>query len=169
MLPLMVASPDVTRSGATSLSATENPASAHTWAMPLPIWPAPITPTLRIVSFISLVRSMNFAARATGASLCFAAVPSRRQAPFYADCGRDATGRTVSKRSEEHTSELQSLTNLVCRLLLEKKKKKHIENWNTQMREMRMRLEGCHNRRHDARDVFRSASCHLMTEAGAQP
>src|SRR5437016_6739343 len=26
-------------------------------------------------------------------------------------------------RSEEHTSELQSLTNLVCRLLLEKKKK----------------------------------------------
>src|SRR5438093_9931778 len=34
-------------------------------------------------------------------------------------------------RSEEHTSELQSLTNLVCRLLLEKKKKikqaKHIK------------------------------------------
>src|SRR5258706_10500975 len=28
-------------------------------------------------------------------------------------------------RSEEHTSELQSLTNLVCRLLLEKKKKHH--------------------------------------------
>src|SRR5438046_4851521 len=27
-----------------------------------------------------------------------------------------------SRRSEEHTSELQSLTNLVCRLLLEKKK-----------------------------------------------
>src|SRR5256885_11123472 len=29
-------------------------------------------------------------------------------------------------RSEEHTSELQSPCNLVCRLLLEKKKKKHI-------------------------------------------
>src|SRR5437016_11347989 len=29
------------------------------------------------------------------------------------------------QRSEEHTSELQSLTNLVCRLLLEKKKKKY--------------------------------------------
>src|SRR5438046_7287960 len=29
-------------------------------------------------------------------------------------------------RSEEHTSELQSLTNLVCRLLLEKKKKKKL-------------------------------------------
>src|SRR2546427_5391932 len=30
----------------------------------------------------------------------------------------------VSARSEEHTSELQSQSNLVCRLLLEKKKKK---------------------------------------------
>src|SRR5262249_57571056 len=30
----------------------------------------------------------------------------------------------VKGRSEEHTSELQSLTNLVCRLLLEKKKKR---------------------------------------------
>src|SRR5258706_8440332 len=30
----------------------------------------------------------------------------------------------LAKRSEEHTSELQSLTNLVCRLLLEKKKNK---------------------------------------------
>src|SRR5438046_5646890 len=29
----------------------------------------------------------------------------------------------ILSRSEEHTSELQSLTNLVCRLLLEKKKK----------------------------------------------
>src|SRR5437016_8158482 len=29
----------------------------------------------------------------------------------------------IGDRSEEHTSELQSLTNLVCRLLLEKKKK----------------------------------------------
>src|SRR5258706_5168285 len=29
----------------------------------------------------------------------------------------------LESRSEEHTSELQSLTNLVCRLLLEKKKK----------------------------------------------
>ena len=30
----------------------------------------------------------------------------------------------IGDRSEEHTSELQSLNNLVCRLLLEKKKKK---------------------------------------------
>src|SRR5438046_4763156 len=33
-------------------------------------------------------------------------------------------GLVEEDRSEEHTSELQSLTNLVCRLLLEKKKKK---------------------------------------------
>src|SRR5262249_58259548 len=31
------------------------------------------------------------------------------------------TGPVTSMRSEEHTSELQSLTNLVCRLLLEQK------------------------------------------------
>src|SRR5688572_32568027 len=31
--------------------------------------------------------------------------------------------RSIARRSEEHTSELQSQSNLVCRLLLEKKKK----------------------------------------------
>src|SRR5438093_6705219 len=39
------------------------------------------------------------------------------------DPTRSCSGR---RRSEEHTSELQSLTNLVCRLLLEKKKIKTI-------------------------------------------
>src|SRR5260370_9359305 len=34
----------------------------------------------------------------------------------------------LSRRSEEHTSELQSHLNLVCRLLLEKKKKKNTIN-----------------------------------------
>src|SRR5256886_10304812 len=33
--------------------------------------------------------------------------------------------RFLSNRSEEHTSELQSQSNLVCRLLLEKKKKQY--------------------------------------------
>src|SRR5256885_6320851 len=36
-----------------------------------------------------------------------------------------------AKRSEEHTSELQSPCNLVCRLLLEKKKKKDSHNINS--------------------------------------
>src|SRR2546428_9984476 len=40
----------------------------------------------------------------------------------YAIEGR-AGSRTVCVRSEEHTSELQSRSDLVCRLLLEKKKK----------------------------------------------
>src|SRR2546430_8031321 len=34
----------------------------------------------------------------------------------------------MASRSEEHTSELQSQSNLVCRLLLEKKKKKNNKN-----------------------------------------
>src|SRR5688572_32650021 len=36
----------------------------------------------------------------------------------------EAAVRAVEARSEEHTSELQSQSNLVCRLLLEKKKNK---------------------------------------------
>src|SRR5688572_31661156 len=38
----------------------------------------------------------------------------------------------LSGRSEEHTSELQSQSNLVCRLLLEKKKKKKKKHKVTQ-------------------------------------
>src|SRR2546425_8965036 len=38
---------------------------------------------------------------------------------------RSRTAATARWRSEEHTSELQSLAYLVCRLLLEKKKKTH--------------------------------------------
>src|SRR5205085_7374458 len=42
-----------------------------------------------------------------------------------------ATGHQYpSQRSEEHTSELQSQSNLVCRLLLEKKKKKQKKKAN---------------------------------------
>src|SRR5438045_5556896 len=38
-------------------------------------------------------------------------------------------GVASDRRSEEHTSELQSLRHLVCRLLLEKKKKKSRNNY----------------------------------------
>src|SRR5437016_6740598 len=41
---------------------------------------------------------------------------------------RRPRARAPASRSEEHTSELQSLTNLVCRLLLEKKKKTQISS-----------------------------------------
>src|SRR5437899_6145568 len=54
---------------------------------------------------------------------------------FRSDVGRSVAGglggergrhprEADDRRSEEHTSELQSLRHLVCRLLLEKKKKK---------------------------------------------
>src|SRR5687768_17823163 len=39
------------------------------------------------------------------------------------EAGIQATLEAVEQRSEEHTSELQSRLHLVCRLLLEKKKK----------------------------------------------
>src|SRR5690242_20987464 len=47
----------------------------------------------------------------------------RRYAPLAAAGPRCRLSRAGVVRSEEHTSELQSHVNLVCRLLLEKKKK----------------------------------------------
>src|SRR5690349_22691448 len=41
-----------------------------------------------------------------------------------------STKASTTRRSEEHTSELQSRRDLVCRLLLEKKKKKKKKNKN---------------------------------------
>src|SRR2546425_2300157 len=64
----------------------------------------------------------------------------RSQGPPGAQGARGARGRyrlgelrghhrrpNVPARSEEHTSELQSLAYLVCRLLLEKKKKNNLQ------------------------------------------
>src|SRR5688572_32456271 len=57
--------------------------------------------------------------------------------PFWSHQPNRRVGRIASsangllsrvERSEEHTSELQSQSNLVCRLLLEKKKKKKESN-----------------------------------------
>src|SRR2546430_13497521 len=42
----------------------------------------------------------------------------------YIGPGRSPPGSMQPSRSEEHTSELQSQSNLVCRLLLEKKKQR---------------------------------------------
>src|SRR5688572_32166095 len=69
------------------------------------------------------------AKQATGATVSMVYVP----AAFTADAINEAVDAeldvvvviTEGIRSEEHTSELQSQSNLVCRLLLEKKKKKH--------------------------------------------
>src|SRR5437667_3190729 len=47
-----------------------------------------------------------------------------RQPPGQQDSVAEAARRAREERSEEHTSELQSHHDLVCRLLLEKKNKK---------------------------------------------
>src|SRR5438552_17354025 len=70
-------------------------------------------PTSTLFPYTTLFRSRQPRARARaalflGASVSISAVAVRRRRP---------------SRSEEHTSELQSPDHLVCRLLLEKKKK----------------------------------------------
>src|SRR2546427_7996330 len=56
-----------------------------------------------------------------GVAIQFPAKPEASTVPYAS---------ALVKRSEEHTSELQSQSNLVCRLLLEKKKSKHLTNYS---------------------------------------
>src|SRR2546427_7923806 len=49
---------------------------------------------------------------------------------FIPPDGRVKNAIWLTDRSEEHTSELQSQSNLVCRLLLEKKKKKRRKKYS---------------------------------------
>src|SRR5690348_17470593 len=49
------------------------------------------------------------------------AIPPERMLAQYSQWSVDAANRRLVCRSEEHTSELQSPVQLVCRLLLEKK------------------------------------------------
>src|SRR5205809_3629882 len=51
--------------------------------------------------------------------------PSIHMPTLGVHCQAIMESRHMDVRSEEHTSELQSRLHLVCRLLLEKKKKKH--------------------------------------------
>src|SRR5205085_3638937 len=56
------------------------------------------------------------------------------------DAARRRVARAGPARSEEHTSELQSQSNLVCRLLLEKKKKINQTNQKGGMDDMLMAI-----------------------------
>src|SRR2546425_7920415 len=66
-------------------------------------------------------------ARATPAS----ARGGRHSRSGAGDAGRHELRHRAVRRSEEHTSELQSLAYLVCRLLLEKKKKEETRTGRT--------------------------------------
>src|SRR5437899_8857895 len=64
----------------------------------------------------------------------FRSIPSSSRRAFRlhaAVCETLSAGENSRHRSEEHTSELQSLRHLVCRLLLEKKKKKKMMTGST--------------------------------------
>src|SRR3989475_6424603 len=74
-------------------------------------------------SRILLFRELGAQIAATGRG-ALAADPVGHRAADRREGHRDARAAPENERSEEHTSELQSQSNLVCRLLLEKKKKK---------------------------------------------
>src|SRR2546427_8421059 len=72
-------------------------------------------PRSTLFPYTTLFRSWS-GGRTAGRHCAPAAPPWRPRRP--------PSARHTRSRSEEHTSELQSQSNLVCRLLLEKKKKK---------------------------------------------
>src|SRR5258708_18175018 len=59
-----------------------------------------------------------------------APAPRRHRSEAHRRRGGRSSARRPFPRSEEHTSELQSPDHLVCRLLLEKKKKEKIKRHN---------------------------------------
>src|SRR5262249_62352203 len=83
----------------------------------------PSTSEISTLSLHDALPILFFVARAVAGLAKYARHPGTRHAAAWAR--RVASARmpgVLRQRSEEHTSELQSLTNLVCRLLLEKKK-----------------------------------------------
>src|SRR5438046_7485905 len=88
--------------------------------------PAPARPAA-LSYCLSSSRFSGATSRATAPARAPVAISARRCGAITSDRISDAnptasSGDTRRPRSEEHTSELQSLTNLVCRLLHEKKK-----------------------------------------------
>src|SRR5690554_7019015 len=65
----------------------------------------------------------NSRPRCTAARTCAGAVPPMWSRALTEPSSVNTSNTSCSIRSEEHTSELQSRPHLVCRLLLEKKKK----------------------------------------------
>src|SRR5438046_8320918 len=82
----------------------------------------PRPPTSTLFPYTTLFRSLPFVVYDDGESVPAAVKRLREEAEALSVL--DFGMHMILNRSEEHTSELQSLTNLVCRLLLEKKKKK---------------------------------------------
>src|SRR5205814_9336464 len=76
-------------------------------------------PSSTLFPYTTLFRSLRPRPAARWALMPSCQPPSTAHLPPWA-----TTRSRWHKRSEEHTSELQSLRHLVCRLLLEKKKKK---------------------------------------------
>src|SRR5438552_14808950 len=89
----------------------------------------PRPPRSTLFPYTTLFRSFDVAPGESATFTKLVGVASSRDAPDPLARARavvrGAAARARAKRSEEHTSELQSPDHLVCRLLLEKKKKNH--------------------------------------------
>src|SRR2546425_1597434 len=129
-LPLTIIADDLTGPcGTGALFAARGP-------VPVTVWPdaalrAPVSVVdteTRALDPADAARRVSAVARSVARTRIFKKIDSTLRGPIGAELdallrATSAAGALVCPRSEEHTSELQSLAYLVCRLLLEKKKK----------------------------------------------
>src|SRR2546428_4794188 len=80
-------------------------------------------PRSTLFPYTTLFRSLEFLMRNAGRSVSRSRI-AEAVWNYQFDPETNVVDVYVNYRSEEHTSELQSRSDLVCRLLLEKKKKK---------------------------------------------
>src|SRR5574337_1691300 len=98
---------------------------------PITGWKVPLASSSR-EDVASLWRSSDFGVITISGLRCLRTIWRRSRWKIWAG----VVGMQTSMRSEEHTSELQSPLKLVCRLLLEKKKRKMIDYVQEQIKKL---------------------------------
>src|SRR5688572_23463797 len=132
MSPAMLSASTATDLASSSVCASRARAADKANGPPEPIATSPssgsiTSPVPDTISEVSLSATASSASslpkrRSVRQSLA-SSTAARVSCPCFSSLASNSSNRV--NRSEEHTSELQSQSNLVCRLLLEKKKQQH--------------------------------------------
>src|SRR5262249_58633227 len=126
-----------------------------------------ILPPLRSTVSVRCPRSLRIAVMsAPSASVIRSPFNARRVLLCRTEArGHEQRAEFVAIRSEEHTSELQSLTNLVCRLLLEKKNKADERNDELVDKGTRIEAEILYRKMHHDREEARVWQISMFRES----
>src|SRR5438046_6133707 len=121
--PALLATTKTTRKSSAPSTFTFTPSTKTAHTAPLRSGATATRPANKLPTPCMTARRRG-SSRASPSSTKSAATNSWKSENRKVKMGTSNHSGVIERRSEEHTSELQSLTNLVCRLLLEKKKTK---------------------------------------------